>query len=95
MSDNELKLGDMFETFKPTMVDAKGRVFGYVIGLREVLDTGECFAWVQKSVKTTDGWKDFGVVQPSKRFPSVAAASAWAYATAKERASKHSRISSR
>ena len=95
MNDNELKFGDMFETFKPTMLDAKGRVVGYVVGLREVVDTGECFAWVQKSIKTADGWKDFGRSQPSKRFPNFAQASAWAYSTANERASKLSRISSR
>lgn len=83
--DTDPKFGDMFETFQPTTIDADGRVFGYVVGLREVLDTGEYFAWVQKSIKTVDGWKDWGRSQPSKRFPSLAAASAWAYATAKKR----------
>jgi len=84
--DNET-LAESFETFIRTGID-KGRVFGYVVGLREVLNSGECYAWVQKSVETRDGWKDFGPYQRSRKFPSLAAAKSWAYQTARERASR-------
>lgn len=81
-------LGEIFETFLPTNTDSKGRVFGYVVGLREILATGEHYAWVQRSIRTADGWKNYGSFQRSKKFPSLAAARTWAYATANERAQK-------
>lgn len=84
-----MNMGEVFETFIPAHRDEKGRTFGYVVGLRQDLDTSECYAWVQKAVQTSDGgWKDWGATQRSKKFPSHAAAKAWAYATAKERAAK-------
>ena len=86
MNANET-LAESFETFVRTNID-NGRVMGYVIGLREVIETNECYAWVQRSVETKDGWKDYGVVQRSRKFPTTAAARAWAYSTAKERASR-------
>lgn len=77
---------DSFETFLPQGIDSKGRKIGYVVGLRET-DEGQCYAWVQKSISTKDSWKDFGPVQRSKLFPSLDSAKAWAYKTAKDRAS--------
>lgn len=83
-----MNLAEPFETFLPCGVDSKGRQTGYVVGLREDLDTHECYAWVQKSIKTADGWKDFGPTQRSKKFPSLDAARTWAYTTAKARGQK-------
>ena len=77
---------EAFESFIPASKDTKGRVFGYVVGLREVIGSGECYAWVQKSVLTSEGWKDWGATQRSKKFPSLAAAKFWAYSTARARA---------
>lgn len=82
------QLDDAFETFIRTGIDSKGRTVGYVVGLREVLTTGECYAWVQYSVSAEDGWKDFGPVQRSRKFATLEAAKTWAYATAKERSVK-------
>lgn len=81
-------LGESFETFIPSNTDKKGRVFGYVVGIREVIGSDECYAWVQRSVKTSDGFTDFGVSQRSKKFASLAQAKVWAYRTAKERAAR-------
>lgn len=88
------ELGEIFETFvSANKFDEKGREIGFIVGLR---DNGEDFyAWVQKArreVKTRNGVRlspgdayDFGPRQRSKKFPSHAAAKAWAYGTARER----------
>lgn len=83
-----MNLKEPFETFIPQGKDSKGRIVGYVVGLRESADDAQCYAWVQRSIKTADGWKDFGAPQRSKLFPTLEAAKAWAYATAKERAAR-------
>lgn len=88
MNNQAETLADSFETFIRTNVDSKGKVFGYVVGLREVVGTGECYAWVQRSVETKDGFKDFGVFQRSKKFRNLQEAKSWAYRTAKDRAEK-------
>lgn len=63
--------------------DSKGREIGYIVGLN---DNGEQFAaWVQNGRKKNDTFKDFGVIQRSKFFPSQQAATTWAYSTAKQR----------
>ena len=80
------QMGEIVEQFIRTEQDKAGRVFGYIVGLREVLSTGECYAWVQRAIEVKHGFKDFGPRQRSKKFPSVAAARSWAFATAKERA---------
>ena len=85
MANNE-QLGEIFEQFLPSDTDSKGRSFGYVVGLREILESGECYAWVQRAIQTEDGFEDFGRSQPSKKFPSLQAAKAWAFSTARERA---------
>jgi len=87
MSNLEI-LAESFESFIPSNTDKKGRVMGFVVGLREVENTGECYAWVQRSVKTSEGFADFGVPQRSRKFPSLESAKAWAYGEAKERAAK-------
>lgn len=82
------QLGEIVEQFIRTEQDKAGRVFGYIVGLREVLSTGECYAWVQRAVEIKHDFKDFGPRQRSKKFPSVAAARAWGFATAKARAAE-------
>ena len=84
-----MNLAEAFETFLPFGIDNKGRQTGYVVGLREDLDTKECYAWVQKSIKTPGGWKDFGPTQRSKKFRNLSAARTWAYATAKVRSQEN------
>lgn len=89
--------GETFEQFVRTDVDAKGRVFGFIVGLRDVvadnefLKAGQCCAWVQRGIETDMGlgFKDFGVVQRSKPFPSREAAKAWAKATLAKRKEKY------
>lgn len=88
MSNHTETLADSFETFIRTNIDSKGRVFGYVVGLREVVGTGEYYAWVQRAVETKKGFEDFGVSQRSKKFRNLQEAKSWAYRTAKERAEK-------
>lgn len=86
MSAATEQMGEIVEQFVRAEQDKAGRVFGYVVGLREVLSTGECYAWVQRAVEVKHGFKDFGPRQRSKKFPSVSAARAWGFATAKQRA---------
>lgn len=87
--------GETFEQFVRTDVDAKGRVFGFIVGLRNViadnefLKAGQCCAWVQRGIQTKDGFKDFGSQQRSKVFPSRDAAKAWAKATLEKRKQKY------
>lgn len=82
------EMGEMFETFIRAGQDSKGRVVGYIVGLREVIETGEFYAWVQKAIELKDGFKDFGVSQRSRKFENLNYAKAWAYAEAKKRISK-------
>lgn len=79
--------GEIFENYMGTnRRDDKGREIGFVVGLR---DNGTEFAaWVQNTRLVNGEWKDFGVIQRSKSFASQAAATAWAYATAKDRIAK-------
>lgn len=87
MKEDTEVFDDAFETFIPTN-SKDGRVFGYVVGLREVLNTGKCYAWVQRSIQTKQGFEDFGTRQRSRRFDSLQCAKKWAYAEAESRASK-------
>lgn len=94
----ELLLGEKYEQFNRSDVDAKGRVFGFIVGLRDVLKDGEhygvkvkagqCYAWVQRGIQTKDSFEKFGAFQPSKLFNSKEEAKRWAYGTAKERSAK-------
>ncbi len=66
--------------------DNKGREIGYIVGLRD--NDSEFYAWVQNARKLHGEFKEFGVPQRSKKFTTQAAATAWAYTTAKQRISK-------
>jgi hypothetical protein len=79
--------GPTFEAYMAAgRKDASGREIGYVVGLR---DNGTEFAaWVQNARKANGIWVEFGASQRSKSFKSQAAATNWAYATAKERIAK-------
>ena len=91
---NDEIFGQTYEQFIRSDVDSKGRVFGFIVGLRDVvkdsefLKAGQCCAWVQRGIETKDGFKDFGACQRSKVFRNKEEAKRWAYGTAKERASK-------
>jgi len=80
-------LNDAFETFVGSgKKDVKGREIGFTVGLR---DNGvDFYAWVQASRRVGDDFNDFGVQQRSKHFTSQAAATNWAYRTARERIAK-------
>lgn len=83
------ELDGPLEVFQTTHVK-NGRVFGYVVGLLQVIGSPKCYAWVQKSYRTGNGeWKDWGARQRSRPFPTMEAARDWAYATAKYRAEKY------
>jgi hypothetical protein len=75
---------DMTETYIGTgCKDSKGREIGYIVGLN---NNGINFAaWVQNARKVNGEWKEFGVQQRSRSFPSQAFATSWAYATASVR----------
>lgn len=79
--------GEIFEAYvRSGRYDSKSREIGYVVGLR---DNGADFrAWVQNARRVNGEWAEFGVQQRSKSFPSQAAATAWAYATANDRIAK-------
>lgn len=79
--------GAIFKNFLGTSVlDKKGREIGYVVVFR---DNGEDFrAYVQNTRLIKGDWKEFGVAQRSRSFPSHELASAWAYATASVRRHK-------
>jgi hypothetical protein len=78
---------DMTETYIGTgRKDSKGREIGWIVGLN---NNGTTFAaWVQNARKVNGEWKEFGVQQRSRSFPSQAIATAWAYATAQVRRHK-------
>jgi hypothetical protein len=81
-------LGELFQSFTPT--DTKdGKTFGFTVVLREVTNTGECYARAQRAVQTKESFKDYGVFQSSRKFPSLKEAKSWAYKTAKERALRY------
>jgi hypothetical protein len=83
----EATYNDMTETFIGTgRNDSKGREIGWIVGLN---NNGVDFAaWVQNARKVNGNWKEFGVQQRSRSFPSQATATAWAYATAQVRRHK-------
>ena len=82
-------LSEPFETFIPSDIDCQGRQLGYAVAFREDLDSGECWAWVQRSMQTAPcEWKDWGARQRPRKFPSLVQARTWAYDAAKKRASK-------
>jgi len=80
-------LGDIFENHIPAgKTDSKGRQIGYIVGLR---DNGtDFYAWVQNARVVNGEFVEFGVAQRSKKFASQAAATSWAYSTARERIAK-------
>lgn len=80
--------GEKYEQFNRSDVDAKGRVFGFIVELQDNLTTGECIARVQRGIQTKDSFKKFGALQPKKVFKNKEDAKRWAYGTAKERAAK-------
>lgn len=79
--------GEALESFVGSgKIDAKGREIGFTVGLN---DNGTDFAaWVQSARRTKAGFADFGVPQRSRNFATQRAATAWAYATARERIAK-------
>ena len=79
--------GEIVETFMgANRCDDKGREIGFIVGFR---DNGADFrAYVQNARRVAGAWKEFGVMQRSKSFACQAAATAWAYATAKDRIAK-------
>ena len=79
--------GEIFMNFLGTNVlDKKGREIGFAVVFR---DNGEDFrAYVQNTRLVKGEWKEFGVQQRSRSFPSQAFATAWAYATASVRRHK-------
>lgn len=80
-------MNEALETFlRSTKTDAKGRIIGYIVGLRD--DGVNFYAWVQNARMTNGNFYDFGVIQRSKCFTSQEAATRWAYATAKQRIAK-------
>jgi hypothetical protein len=78
---------EIYEQFLGTgCKDSKGREIGYIVGFND--NNTEFFAWVQNARKLNGEWKQFGVPQRSKSFPTQEAANRWAYATAKQRIAK-------
>ena len=94
----ETVLGETYEQFMRSDVDSKGRVFGFIVGLRDVVKDGEhygvkvkagqCYAWVQRGLEIKQGFEGFGATQRSKLFGTKEDAKRWAYGTAKERCAK-------
>lgn len=55
--------GELYQEFKATDVDAKGRVFGYIFAVRDVMVNGvvtEVATWVQRGIQTKFGFEEFG-----------------------------------
>lgn len=78
--------GPLFQTFlRSNKIDEKGRIKGYIIGLREV--NGLFYAWVQcgRMLPDLSDFSDFGATQRSKGFKSMQSAKDWAYTEAKRR----------
>lgn len=86
------QMHEAIETFAHGYKAPDGHIYGWVVGLKEVIGTGECYAWVQKARRNkSGGWQDFGVCQRSKKFTSVALANTWAFAEAAKRANRGSK----
>ena len=82
-----MTLGEITESYvRSGRYDSKDREIGYIVGLRD--DGTNFYAWVQNARRVDGQWKEFGVQQRSKRFPTQDEATRWAYATAQERISK-------
>ena len=79
--------GERFETsVASNKFDSKGRQIGYLVIF---IDNGSDFrACVQNARLIGNEWVAFGATQGSRGFKSQDDATAWAYATAKERISK-------
>lgn len=79
--------GEITESYlRSGRYDSKGREIGYIVGFR---DNGSDFrAYVQNARRVNGEWTEFGAAQRSKSFPTQAAATAWAYATAQQRIAK-------
>ena len=83
----EAAYNDMTEAYVGTgRNDSKGREIGWIVGLNN--NNVNFAAWVQNARKVNGEWKEFGVQQRSKYFPSQETATAWAYATAQVRRHK-------
>jgi len=82
-----MEYGEVTETYMNSAKrDNKGREIGFIVGFR---DNGQDFrAYVQNARKINNEWKDFGAMQRSKSFDCQAAATLWAYSTARQRISK-------
>lgn len=55
--------GELYQEFKATDVDSKGRVFGYIFAVRDVMVDGVVTGvatWVQRGVQTKFGFEEFG-----------------------------------
>ena len=55
--------GELYQEFKPTDIDNKGRVFGYIFAVRDVLVDGVVTGvatWVQRGIQTKHDFKEFG-----------------------------------
>jgi hypothetical protein len=84
------QLGDIVESWVDAKkLDNKGRRIGFVAGFRN--NGTDFFAWVQSARmenKSNADWREFGPAQRSVKFTSQAAATSWAYQTARERIAK-------
>lgn len=55
--------GEVYQEFKATDIDRKGRVFGYIFAARDVFVNGkvvEVATWVQRGLQTKLGFEEFG-----------------------------------
>ncbi len=55
--------GEIYQEFKPTDIDRKGRVFGYIFAVRDVLVNGVkvgVASWVQRGIQTRHVFDEFG-----------------------------------
>lgn len=75
------------ETFiSANRLDSKGREIGFIVATRTV--AGKFYGWCQNARRVGGRAKDFGASQPSKEFPDLACAKAWARRAAAERIAK-------
>lgn len=70
--------GELYQEFKSTDVDRKGRVFGYIFAVRDVLLDGAVVGvatWTQRAVQTKHGFDEFGPKNSkTQRLPDIKAA---------------------
>lgn len=55
--------GELYQDFKVTDVDSKGRVFGYIFAVRDVMIDGVVTGvatWIQRGIQTKFGFEEFG-----------------------------------